>query len=66
VTPKQKAVGCSYNQFHKKAWDLFPNLCPFGTMAMVATKELIQSKLDQKENPMIYVGPDLRHAKDVF
>jgi len=66
VTKKKKDVGCSYHQFHKKAWDLFPSLRPFGTMAVVTTKEPIQSKLDQKGTPMIYVGPALSHAKDVF
>jgi len=66
VTKKKKDVGYSYHQFHKKAWDLFPSLCPFGTMAVVTTKEPIQSKLDQKGTPMIYVGPALSHAKDVF
>jgi len=35
-------------------------------MAVVATKEPIQSKLDQKGTPMIYVGPALSHAKDVY
>ena len=66
MTKHKKDVGCSYNQFHKKAWDLFPNLRPFGTMAVVMTKEPIQSKLDQKGTPMIYVGPALNHAKDVY
>ena len=63
VTKHKKDIGCSYSQFHKKAWDLFPNLRPFGTMAVVTTKEPIQSKLDQKGTLMIYVGPALNHAR---
>ena len=35
-------------------------------MAVVTTKDAIQSKLDQKVTPLIYAGPALNHAKDVY
>jgi hypothetical protein len=66
----EKPAYCAFSNMSEKdtldSTRIFLKRKPFGEIGYVKTGKKIQGKLDDREEPMMYLGPALDHGRDTF